>query len=203
VEGSKEEVDAKGRELEDLREENKMLRELLEKCNKQIEDMQTLELQQKSDSEMTSGALVRAEREIMDLKQEMLCVRDEAAASTARAAAILAASADRPAPKVEAGVKERPQPSFPMTHQVPPGTNQARRTMVHTLPRFVLAMPLHERQSLAVSQSGPTRMPLPIEHVDPVAYGIVARGLDMGLDTPGQEEAYASDSSSHVIGEAM
>lgn len=192
-----------------------MLREFLDKCNKQIEDMQTLELKHKSEHDMMSEALVRAEHEITDLRQEMQSVRDDAAASAARAAAMLAASADRPAPKLEAGVKERPQPNSPMQHQMPPGNSRAMRAMVHTQPqprrspqeppRVVMTrnMPLHEQQPAAVAQSGRTGMPLQTGNVEPVPFGVVARAWEMGPDTFGQEAAYAGDSSSHVIGEAM
>ena len=106
------------KDSENAQQEIKMLRELLEKCNTQLEDMQTHEGMQKSDREMMSQALVRAEQEILDLKKELQAVRADAAASTARAVAMLANSVESHTRKADIGLKISPPRSSPAQPQM-------------------------------------------------------------------------------------
>jgi len=167
-ETDRQQEESTAKDSENARQEIKMLRELLEKCNTQLEDMQTHEGMQKSDREMMSQALVRAEQEILDLKRELQAVRADAAASTARAAAMLANSSESHTRKADIGLKVSLPRSSPVQPQMLPNSmpmtsgvdsqpifvvqaqhSPSPRTSQHQSPRVVPA----------VTRNVPPRMP--------------------------------------------
>ena len=147
-----------------------MLRELLEKCNTQLEDMQAHDSKQNSDRKMMSQALIQAEQEILALKKELETLRADSATFNAESAALLANSAESQVRRTEVGVQANMPPSSPVSFHRP--RNVPMSSQADSQTKFM------------VVQAHPSPSPRSSQHQSPRVVPAVTKNMSQHMPHP-------------------